>query len=81
MAGKGVYRSLMDSLEKGVEGRRRMLSLSNVRTDRNEAKRLAAQHFGVAKMAVLGQYWRERSQSEQEAGERLTTPRFASRRG
>jgi hypothetical protein len=49
-----------------VEGRRR--ALSNVRTDRNEAKRRAALHFGITEMAVLGDYWRERGHSEQEAG-------------
>jgi hypothetical protein len=49
-----------------VEGRRR--ALSNVRTDRNESKRQAAQHFGITEMAVLGDYWRERGHSEQEAG-------------
>jgi len=62
-AGKGIYKSIMDN----VEGRRR--ALSNVRTDRNESKRQAAQHFGITEMAVLGDYWRERGHSEQEADE------------
>lgn len=69
-AGKGLYKSIMDN----VEGRRR--ALSNVRTDRNEAKRQAAQHFGITEIAGLGDYWRERGHSEQEAGA-LTTRHIA----